>query len=115
MLTTGPTALRWCSHTVSLWVLHGLVRAVHQADLRYRRLVRLGRLGSIHPSYTLGGFAARCSTQTPRGVSTVTGEGSPAPSRRHRNGRDTIDKPGRKGTSRRQALQASTTPRVGLP
>ena len=76
-----------------------------------------GWLSILRPSYTLEVFAARRSAQTPRGVSSVTGEGrgSPASSRKHQNGRDMINKQGRKGTSRRQALQASTTPRVGLP
>ena len=48
-------------HTVSSLGLHGLVRAAHQAILRCRRSVRLGSLGSIRPSYTLGVFAARLS------------------------------------------------------
>ena len=97
MLTTGPTALRWCQRwrqhhrgdgpicgTASLLVLHG-------GYPRCRRLAGLGRLGSIRPSYTLEVFAARCSTQTPWGVPSVTGDAvtpKSAPSRKHRDGRD---------------------------
>ena len=68
----------------------------------YPRCRRLVRLGSIRPSYTLEVFAARCSTQTPWGVPSVTGDAvttKSAPSRKHRDGRDTTNKRGRKGDS----------------
>ena len=60
------------------------------------------RLGSLRPSYTLEVFAARRSTQTPWGVPSVTGDAATnksAPSRKHRDGRDTTSKRGRKGDS----------------
>ena len=47
-------------------------------------------------------FAARCSTQTPWDVPPVTGDTATnkrGPSRRHRTGRDTTSKQGRKGDS----------------
>ena len=91
---------------------------LHGGYPRSRRLVRLGRLGSIRPSYTLEVFATRCSTQTPRGVLSVTEDAATnksGPSQKYQNGLDTANKQGTKGTARRQALQVSTTPRVGLP
>jgi hypothetical protein len=74
----------------------------------------LVRLGSIRTSYTLGVFAARCSTQTPRGAQSVTREGPPAPSRKHRNGRGTSNKQGRKGTSRREPSRLVSTRHVAV-
>ena len=61
-----------------------------------------GWLGILRPSYTLEVFAARRSAQTRRGVSSVTGDAvttKSAPSRKHRDGRDTTNKRGRKGDS----------------
>ena len=61
-----------------------------------------GWLSILRPSYTLEVFAARRSAQTPRGVSSVTGDEAAhksAPSREHRDGHDTTSKRGGKGDS----------------
>ena len=62
----------------------------------------LGWLAILRPSYTLEVFAARRSAQTPRGVSSVTGDEAAhksAPSREHRDGHDRTSKRGGKGDS----------------
>ena len=77
-----------------------------------------GWLSILRPSYTLEVFAARRSAQTPRGVPSVTGDAAThksALSREYRDGHDTTSERGGKGTPRRQALQACTTPRASLP
>ena len=60
----------------------------------------LGWLAILRPSYTLEVFAARRSAQTPRGVSSVTGDAAThksALSREYRDGHDTTSKRGGKG------------------
>ena len=77
-----------------------------------------GWLSILCPSYTLEVFAARRSAQTPRGVSSVTGDEAAhksAPSREHQTGTTRPVSEAERGTPRRQALQACTTPRASLP
>ena len=89
----GAPSRRWAQQ----W--YGLVVGV---AWRIPALSPPGWLGILRPSYTLEVFAARCSTQTPWGAPSVTGDAvttKSAPSRKHRDGRDTTNKRGRKGDS----------------
>ena len=78
---------------------HGLVVGV---AWRVPALSPPGWLSILRPSYTLEVFAARRSAQTPRGVSSVTGDAAThksAPSREYRDGHDTTSSRGGNGDS----------------